>query len=92
MQDKLKGNELWFLYKKCKRIRPVVISKIQLVDEYMQALREYPGSLNDETVFEIIRDVYNGMCERGESYRTARDVVNKVSRDLYGDPHAWQYK
>lgn len=91
--DKMPANEeLGFLYKKCKLIRPWVISALVFVPEYMDALKSYPGSLNDETVFEVIKNTYVGMLERGEGYRTARAIAKRVSQDVRGDPQAWQEK
>lgn len=79
-----------FLYKKCKKIRPYVISEISLVKEYMDALKDYSGSLDDNSVYDIIKETYLGMMERGEDYRTARDVINKVSKDVMGSSEAWK--
>ena len=88
--ESLERNELTFLYKKCQKIRPWVISQMALVPEYMSALKEYTGNLDDESVYRIISYVYRDMLSNGQGYRTARDVVNKVSKDVRGDSSAWQ--
>lgn len=87
----LKSNtEFGFLYKKLTRIRPNVISKIALVPEYMDALKEYKGTFSDEVVYRIIMETFKKMLADGKGYYTARDVMNKVSRDVTGSSSTWQ--
>ncbi len=91
----LKLNEIRVLYHKCEKIRPWVISEMGYVPEYMRVVRqvyEDGGVLNDQVIFQIVRDVYKELYRQGNGYKKARDVVNKISKDVYGDPHAWQYK
>lgn len=93
--DDVCRNEFGFLNKKCNKIRPGTISLIPFVSEYVDVLRyarDNGALLNDETVFRILQRTYKDMLENEKSYRTARNVINKISKDIYGDPHAWQYK
>ena len=82
--------ELGFLYKKLSLIRANVISEIALVPEYMDALKSCTSPLNDRVVYEIIRATYKRMLLENKGYRTARDVMNKVSKDVTGDSTTWQ--
>jgi len=83
------------LYKKCEAIRQGSISRIQYVPEYISALKEAAESdvvFDDREVFEIIQEVWkSGLMDRSNN-KVARQVIQNISRDLYGDPHAWQYK
>lgn len=88
----VRNKELGFLYKKCKKIRPYVISQIALVPEYIEALKAYTGSLDDDSVYEVIKGTFKNMLADGKGYRTARDAMNKISKDVKGDSFAWQYK
>lgn len=83
------NSEFGFLYKKCQKIRPYVLSMIALVPEYMEALKSYDGELNDETIYEIVRDEYLKMYNAHNSKRVARNIVNKISKDVKGDSLAW---
>ena len=93
--DGLNVNELGFLYKKCKIIRPGVISLIGLVPEYMEPLKMAAESgvyFDDYVVFRIIQKSWDTLRANGREYRTARQAINAISKDIYGDPHAWEYK
>lgn len=62
--------------------------------EYVSALKnaaESGEAFDDRKVFEIIRTVWVSEL-KDRHYRSARQVIQNISRDLYGDPHAWQYK
>lgn len=83
------NDEMGFLYKKCKLIKPYVISLIALVPEFMDALKAYTGTLDDNSVYEIIKETYKSMMSNGNTYRTARDAMNKISRDVKGDSGFW---
>lgn len=88
--DGLKPNtELGFLYKKSS-IRPGVISKLSLVPEFVEALKSYKGNLDDAAIYEILKCTFKQMLADGKGYRTARDIMNKVSKDIIGDSSAWQ--
>lgn len=90
-ENKLKNNdEVGFLYKKCKKIRPSVISMLVFVPEYMNAIKKYTGYINDEVLFEILRKEFKTMCENGTAYRTARGIMNKISKDVKGDSSFWE--
>lgn len=84
-----RNSELGFLYKKLS-IRPSIISKMALVPEFVEALKSYSGALDDHTVYEVIKKTYKQMLLDGKSYRTARDVMNKVSKDVTGESSTWQ--
>lgn len=84
-----RNSQLGFLYKKTS-IRPYVISQIALVPEFMEALMAFDGTFDNEVVYNILRTVYLKMVAEGKSYRTARDTMNKVSKDVKGDSSAWQ--
>ena len=95
MADALRENGLGFLYKKCKVIRQGSISKIQYVPEYIEALKAAAESnvvFDDREVFEIIQEVWTSGLMNQAHNKNARQVLQNISRDLYGDPHAWQYK
>lgn len=88
--EKLQANkELGFLYKKCS-IRPYVISQMALVPEYVEAIKAHKGEINNRVVYEIIRKVYLKMLSEGKNFRTATDVMNKVSKDVTGDSATWR--
>lgn len=84
-----RNSEFGFLYKKLS-IRPSVISKMVFVPEYLEALKTTTKDLNDITVYEILKETFVEMCNDGKDYRTARDVMNKVSKDVMGDSSAWK--
>lgn len=88
--EKLQANkELGFLYKKCS-IRPYVISQMALIPEYVEAIKAYKGEINNQVVYEIVRKVYLKMLSEGKNFRTATDVMNKVSKDVTGDSATWR--
>ena len=88
--EKLQANkELGFLYKKCS-IRPYVISQMAFVPEYVEAIKAYKGEINNQVVYEIVRKVYLKMLSEGKNFRTASDVMNKVSKDVTGDSATWR--
>lgn len=90
-KQKLKNNdEVGFLYEKCKKIRPSVISMLVFVPEYMNAIKNYVGYINDDVLFEILRKEFQIMCDNGTAYKTARGIMNKVSKDVKGDSSAWE--
>lgn len=86
------NREVGFLYKKCKKIKPSVISAMALVPEFIEVIKAYEGSIDDETVYELLREKSKEMYNRGKGglYRTARDVMKKVSRDVKGDTLVWE--
>ena len=84
-----RNGEFGFLYKKLS-IRPYVISLIELVPEYMDALKSSKAPLNDKTVYEIIKNTYIQMYNNGEDSKTSRNILNKISQDVMGSSHAWQ--
>lgn len=87
------NSEFAFLYKKCKKVKPHVISSITLVSEYMDAIREAVNanvSINDEVLYDIIKSTYFHMLDENKGYKTARRVMNAISRDLTGDTVSWK--
>lgn len=88
--NNLPVNELGFLYKKCKKIRPWVISELAFVPEYMDAIKSFTGMIDDDAVYSIVCREYKAMIATGSGYRTARDVINKISKDVKGSSSAWQ--
>lgn len=86
------NKELSFLYVKCKKIKPSVITEMALVPEFMQVIKEYEGTITDEVVYALLREKSKEMYARGKGglYRTARDVMKKVSRDVKGDTLIWE--
>lgn len=86
------NKEIGFLYKKCTKIKPSVISKMAVVPEFISVIKEYKGDINDETVYELLRAKSKEMYNKGNGglYRSARDVMKKVSRDVRGDTLAWE--
>lgn len=85
-----RNEEFGFLYKNCKKIRAYVISQIALVPEFMQALREFDGTLDDNTVYEVLKKTYIQMLADGRGYRTAKSALNKVSKDVTGNTATWR--
>ena len=95
MSDGLRDNGLGFLYKKCKTIRQGSISRIQYVPEYIAALKDAAESdvvFDDRVVFEIVKEVWTSGLADIPHNKIARQVMQNISRDLYDDPYAWQYK
>lgn len=83
------NEDLGFLCR-CTSIKPVTISLISLVPEYVVALKEHDGRLNDEAVYRILKSKFNDMLSNGQAYRTARKVINRVSKDVTGNSTSWQ--
>lgn len=86
------NREVGFLYKVCTKIKPSVITEMALVPEFMDIIRNYDGYVNDEVVYELLREKAREMHSQGKGvlYRTARDVMKKVSRDVKGDSLMWE--
>lgn len=86
------NREVGFLYKKCTKIKPSVISAMALVPEFISVIKEYKGDIDDEVVYELLRAKSKEMHNKGKGglYRTARDVMKKVSRDVKGDTLVWE--
>lgn len=90
-KHKLKDNaEVGFLYEKCKLVKPNVISKMVFTPEYIEAIKAYDGYINDYVLYNIIRKKYKEMQAEGKDYRTARDIMRKISRDVKGDSLAFE--
>lgn len=84
------NKELGFLYKKCKKIRPSIISQIVFCPEFTKIIKDYKGEINDEVIFELLSAKFREMCSDNTDYRTARGIINKISKDVKGDSFAWQ--
>lgn len=90
MNKKLNTNEEFgFLYKKTS-IRPSVISLIAFVPEYMEALRNFNGTLDDQSIYEIIKSEYKKILNEGKGDRYSRSIMKRISKDVKGDSLAWQ--
>ena len=63
---------------------------MNLVPEFNEAIKKYRGSIDDESVFELVSAKFHEMCDNGTAYRTATNVVKKISKDVKGDPSAWK--
>lgn len=88
--EKLRANkELGFLYRRCS-IRPYVISQMALIPEFVEAIKGCTGEVNNQVVYETIKDVYIKMLSEGRNTRTSTDVMNKVSRDVTGSSATWR--
>ena len=85
-----RNEELGFLYKNCTKIRSYVISEIALVPEFMESLKGYTGTLDDGSVYEVLKKTYKQMLADGKGYRTAKAVVSKISKDVTGDSASWR--
>ncbi len=83
------NDEFGFLYKKTS-IRPSVISAIATIPDYMEALRAFTGTLDDQSVYEIIKATYTNILAEGRSNRASRSVMKRISKDVKGDSLAWQ--
>ena len=79
-----------FLYKKCTLIKSGVISKLALVPEYMEALNDFRGNLDDQSVYEIVKAVYKKLYDEGRGSDTARSILKQISRDVTGDSQTWR--
>jgi hypothetical protein len=90
-RSKISSNDvLGFLYKTCKKIKPITISKIAHVREYMDALIQYDGYLDDATVYAVLRKTYFEVCESRTGFKLARDILKQVSKAVTGDPQSWR--
>jgi hypothetical protein len=85
----LPNKKLGFLYRKSS-LKANVISKIALVPEFMAALKSYHGELKDEVIYEILKETTKQMIANKVCYRTALDVMNKVSKAVTGDSFTWR--
>lgn len=93
MSEKIRVNkEVGFLYKKCKKIKPSVITALALVPEFVEVIKQFKGDINDEAVYRLLREKSKEMCNQGDDslYRVARDVMKKVSRDVRGNTLLWE--
>lgn len=84
------NDKLGFLYKKTEKIRPVAISAIALCPEFTKAICSYEKDLNDDSIYEILKSVSNELYRNNNLYKTARDVMNSVSKSVKGYPSAWR--
>lgn len=78
-----------FLYEKCCLIDIETLEKMNAVQEYVQALNNYDGELNDKVIYNILRGTYIQMAANGSAYRIARDVLNRVSAEVTGYSGTW---
>lgn len=81
---------LGFLYKKLTIISPCSISHIFLVPEYVEALKASSATLDDKTVYEIVKSVYKQLLADDKDSRNARYVIKRISKEVMGDSAAWQ--
>jgi len=75
---------LTFLYKKCVKLRPSVITDLAWVPEYMDALEAYKGSINDNVVLDIVGLTHAELVAAGKDYRFANKVFEKIYADVNG--------
>lgn len=85
-----RNEEFSFLYKNCVKIRSSVISELVFVPEFMNALRGYDKTLDDDSVYEVLKETYRKMLSDGRGYRTAKSILNKISKDVTGDSSSWR--
>ena len=93
LADGLTESGLGFLHKKCVRIKHGTLSRIQFAPEYIDALKDAVNSgiiLDDDRVFQILRDTYLKLYNGNVYNSIERRVLCGVSKDLFGDPHAWE--
>lgn len=83
------NKELGFMYKKCS-FRPAVVSLIALVPEFSNAIKSYKYTINNQSVFFILRDEYLKMIFSGTVSSNATNIMNSISKDLFGDRRAWR--
>jgi len=80
-QDWANGN----LFEHCKKVRPRVIADLSLVPDYVKAIEEYAGEINDEVLYEITRKAFLAMCKAGSWSKDAQGILNKISKDVKGE-------
>lgn len=86
---------LGFLYNRCKIIRQGTLARISLIPEYVDALKKAAESgavFDDKEVFEIVQEVWTNDLINQRHNRQAKKIISGISKDLYGDPNAWEYK
>lgn len=83
-------SDLRFLYKKCKKIKPYTITAILRIPQFVDALSKHSGFIDDEVVYEVLRERYIQMMDDGKSFRPATNVLNQVSLAVVGDKSAWR--
>lgn len=87
--ERIQSEGLGFLYKKCS-IHPYIISNIADVPEYLNAVKKFDGDLNDDSIYEIIRDSYIQMLSEKKSSSIAKRVMRNISKSVKGDPNLWE--
>ena len=77
-----RDRKLDFLFDKCPNIRPVNIINIEFTPSFCDAIKEYPGSLDENTVYEICCRVYDGILESGGRRYKESQCLKKIARDI----------
>lgn len=93
MSEKIKfgyNADFGFLYKKLSIISPSVISMMVYVPEYIEALKASSETLDDQTVYKILKTTYKKMLADGKDSRKARYIMTRISREVMGNSTAWQ--
>lgn len=87
--ERMRLEGLGFLYKKCS-IPPYIISSIADVPEYLNAVKVFDGDLNDNSIYEIIRDAYVRMLSEKKFSSIARSVMRNISKSVKGNSDLWE--
>ena len=83
------NDDLGFLYKKSS-FRPIIITKIALVPEFMEAIKSCKRTLTDEVIYGVLRETYLEMIFTGKKTAKATDIMNCISKDLFGSSSSWR--
>ena len=89
MPDEVNSDELWYVFARCT-IRRSTIRNIFVYPEYVNAIKSYSGAINNEALYEIIKNEYVRLLRQGERMRGFRHVMNKVSLDVTGKTDTWR--
>ena len=85
---------LWFLYGKCRLIKPYTIGKISYIPSFQNALLEYENSLDDLSIYIILKYTYLRIMDEngGKGFEHGTAVMNEVSKAVTGDPKIWRVR
>ena len=87
------NEEFGFLYKKCRKVKPYVITAISHVPQFMEAIRQADKSgitWSDVQLYEVLKMKYLRMISYGKSFPIATNIMNKVSKAVTGSPSTWR--
>lgn len=87
------NDEFGFLYKKCKTVKPIIISAIANIPEFMEAIRDADVSgifWCDQTLYDVLRRKSLKMVKDGVAYHSATNIMNRISKAVTGSADTWK--